>query len=256
MLVDYSSSEEEPEDDTDQKNAISPSTKVKNAKKLPSAVELLGSITKSAHEDVPEDHEGRIRSFAHERGNWATFCFIPFPLSEGIKNLQAHIRVLAKENLSLDLTEAKELHVSLTKTVVLRHHWIESFIASLQHRLQHCRKFPLHLNALQIYCNEEKTRTFIGLRTSEEFFEHLKILVQKCDESLKEFNLECFYSDLSFHASILWILGDHREDLRGLESAVQKHFLELLGEKFPDFATRVEKIVCKCGNKMHYFHIS
>lgn len=27
--------------------------------------------------DDPNFHEGRIRSFPHERGNWATYVYIP-----------------------------------------------------------------------------------------------------------------------------------------------------------------------------------
>lgn len=31
--------------------------------------------------DNPTDHEGRLRSFAHERGNWATYVYIPCKLT-------------------------------------------------------------------------------------------------------------------------------------------------------------------------------
>jgi hypothetical protein len=27
--------------------------------------------------DSPAEHDGRIRSFPHERGNWATYVYIP-----------------------------------------------------------------------------------------------------------------------------------------------------------------------------------
>lgn len=35
--------------------------------------------SKKTEEEInnPELHEGRIRSFAHERGNWASFVYIP-----------------------------------------------------------------------------------------------------------------------------------------------------------------------------------
>ncbi|XP_055710345.1 U6 snRNA phosphodiesterase 1 [Phlebotomus papatasi] len=253
MLVDYSSSDEETEDGNEQKSTESTNTKDLRPNKLPSAVELLGNITKSAHEDIPEEHDGRIRSFAHERGIWATFCYIPFDLSESIQHLQKSIKNSVRKNLNLELCEAQELHVSLTKTVILRHHWIESFVASLEKKFRNIRKFPLHLNSLKIYCNEEKTRTFVGLTSSEEFFAYLSKLVKHCDEVLKEFNLECFYREMSFHVSILWIVGDHRETLCELEEDFREHFLDVLGENFPDFSTQVEKIHCKSGNKLHTF---
>ena len=30
---------------------------------------------KTQHVDHPEEHGGRIRTFAHERGNWASFVY-------------------------------------------------------------------------------------------------------------------------------------------------------------------------------------
>uniref|UniRef100_A0A1B0DFX8 U6 snRNA phosphodiesterase 1 n=1 Tax=Phlebotomus papatasi TaxID=29031 RepID=A0A1B0DFX8_PHLPP len=145
---------------------------------------------------------------------------------ESIQHLQKSIKNSVRKNLNLELCEAQELHVSLTKTVILRHHWIESFVASLEKKFRNIRKFPLHLNSLKIYCNEEKTRTFVGLTSSEEFFAYLSKLVKHCDEVLKEFNLECFYREMSFHVSILWIVGDHRETLCELEEDFREHFLD------------------------------
>lgn len=182
-----------------------------------------------------------------------TYRKISVDLSESIQHLQKSIRDSVRENLNLELCEVKELHVSLTKTVILRHHWIESFVESLEKKFRNTQKFPLHLNSLKIYCNEEKTRTFVGLTTSEEFFEYLSNLVKHCDEVLKEFNLESFYREMSFHVSILWIVGDHRETLCELEEDFREHFLDILGENFPDFSTQVEKIHCKSGNKLHTF---
>lgn len=45
---------------------------------------------------------------------------------------------------------------------------------------------------LSIYCNEEKTRTFIGLQIRSGHDTLLKI-VQSLDSSLAEFNLPTFY---------------------------------------------------------------
>lgn len=182
-----------------------------------------------------------------------TYRKISVDLSESIQHLQKSIRDSVRENLNLELCEVKELHVSLTKTVILRHHWIESFVESLEKKFRNTQKFPLHLNSLKIYCNEEKTRTFVGLTISEEFFEYLSNLVKHCDEVLKEFNLESFYREMSFHVSILWIVGDHRETLCELEEDFREHFLDILGENFPDLSTQVEKIHCKSGNKLHTF---
>jgi len=48
--------------------------------KLPVPSDILsmfGAQDKSNMQDDPALHEGRIRSFAHERGNWASLVYIP-----------------------------------------------------------------------------------------------------------------------------------------------------------------------------------
>lgn len=101
---------------------------------------LDAKISKQSQEHVDDDtdnpalHGGRIRSFKHERGNWATFVHIPivtcadqieeFQL-EAIEKLAPHIALQANDSL----------HLSLSKTVVLQYHQIDEFSRSLQHAL-------------------------------------------------------------------------------------------------------------------------
>jgi len=49
-------------------------------RKLPvpdNILSMFGDQDKSCVQDDPAVHEGRIRSFAHERGNWASLIYIP-----------------------------------------------------------------------------------------------------------------------------------------------------------------------------------
>lgn len=51
---------------------------------LPSTINqlFLGSPdVNSAPEDNPNLHEGRIRSFPHQRGNWSTYVYVPCEFS-------------------------------------------------------------------------------------------------------------------------------------------------------------------------------
>lgn len=74
-LVDYSSSEES--DNIDEKNNPLPILQ-KEIPQLPLPLRLTNNLLNSeSQNDKPEDHSGRIRSFPHERGNWATYGFIP-----------------------------------------------------------------------------------------------------------------------------------------------------------------------------------
>lgn len=85
-----------------------------------------------------------------------------------------------------------DLHISLTKTVILKHHWIESFIQSIKDRTSYIKKFMILFGSLRIYCNEERTRTFIGLQIRTGYDSLLK-LVDALDTCLKEFSLPTFY---------------------------------------------------------------
>ena len=42
---------------------------------------MFGDQGRPYAQDDPALHEGRIRSFAHERGNWASYIYIPCELS-------------------------------------------------------------------------------------------------------------------------------------------------------------------------------
>lgn len=87
------------------------------------------------HEEEKEDsqqHGGRTRTFGHERGIWASFVYISVSFNESIQNLQIEmISFLNAHNTALQIFAIDELHLSLTRTFVLRHHWIKLFSQSL-----------------------------------------------------------------------------------------------------------------------------
>lgn len=112
-------------------------------------------------------HSGRIRSFKHERGNWATYVYVQcttrcrrwliangvlvpiFTLSllfstdqpeEEFGELLEEL-LSAAEARGVVLTPQEEFHLSLSQTVVLRHHWIQPFTQSLKTSLGRCRRF-------------------------------------------------------------------------------------------------------------------
>lgn len=120
-------------------------------------------------------HGGRIRSFKHERGNWATYVYLPckiyrkthvqsiliahiwFPmlalcLLSTSDHPEEEFTELLEDLLSaagacgVALNPQEEFHISLSQTVVLRHHWIQPFTQSLKAGLVHCKRYFLLLN--------------------------------------------------------------------------------------------------------------
>lgn len=86
----------------------------------------------------------------------------------------------------------EDLHVSLTRTLILQYHWMESFVKSIKDLCSRTRRFALELSELKIYLNEERSRTFLGVhctnsdRTLDNFMVEL-------DKILAEYNLPPFY---------------------------------------------------------------
>ena len=135
--------------------------------------------------DDPALHEGRSRSFAHQANSWATYIYLDVKAFD----LEDARDLLLKE---LDLEPIPNPHLSLSKVVSLRHHWLPPLTASLQNSLSQERKFYLGLDKLQVYVNEECTRTFVGL-TAGAGWGQLTRLTKKVDTALQEYNLPPFY---------------------------------------------------------------
>ncbi|KAM4722186.1 U6 snRNA phosphodiesterase 1 [Rhinophrynus dorsalis] len=203
-------------------------------------------------EDVEEyddqtKHGGRIRSFKHERGNWATYVYVPFEPREEFWDLLDKLVSVAEQH-GVILTKMSEFHISQSQTVVLRHHWISPFVQSLRNRLCSMYRFFCIADLIKLYTNQEKTRTFLGLEVTVGK-ENLLEVVSEVDQCLQEYNLQTFYQDPSFHVSLAWCIGDLAAKL---ERSCRSEMQSVL-DQFEDheMLTRfyAEEIRCKAGNK-------
>ncbi|XP_065571588.1 U6 snRNA phosphodiesterase 1-like [Artemia franciscana] len=137
----------------------------------------------------------------------------------------------------------EEPHLSLTRTIFLRHHWIEDFVKGVASTAQHVPRFKLRLANFETYTNEEKTRTFIAAKV--EPIDNLILLVKKLDGLLNEYGLQEYYKDPSFHISFAWCLGDHSE---GIRSGFKSKFS---AEPLLTEVLNVQELVCKCAHKVY-----
>ncbi|XP_017483767.1 PREDICTED: U6 snRNA phosphodiesterase isoform X1 [Rhagoletis zephyria] len=224
---------------------------------LPDALSLLGAkraalTTSEDHLDDPAEHDGRVRSFKHERGNWATYVYIAAH-SEQLEDVQ-EVSKEALADVLHDLHTIEDLHISLSRTVVLQYHHIDSFVESLRNKLEVTASFSISLSRLHIYTNEERTRTFIAFKVDEMHFDKMHQLMTKVDGVMTEYRLQRFYEDPSFHISFLWCLGDKvsvlNENLDTLKSAINVS----LGES-KAFSLFIQEIICKSGNKEFVFKL-
>lgn len=200
-----------------------------------------------AHEDLNK-HGGRVRNFPHERGNWATYVYTSY---EPVEEFPDFVDMLVSKahKYGVVLTKMEEFHITLSRTVVLRHHWISLFVQSLRDRLLPVYRFFCIVNQLKVYTNQERNRTFLGLEVTSGYAE-LQDLVCEVNRVLQEFDLEVFYKDPSFHLSLGWCVGDATKKMEG--RCLQE--LQEAVDGFEDSAIllrlHVEEVRCKAGNKI------
>lgn len=201
------------------------------------------------HEDDPSKHDGKIRSFPHMEGNWATHLYIPYEADEEFLDLINQL-FLCLQPLEFQLM--KEFHLSLSRTVYIRHHWIQLLTQSISNKLQPLSSCYCVLKCIKLYTNDEKTRTFLAVQieTNSDLLKYTEAI----DVSFKEFKLQPYYEEPSYHISIGWCLGDvvkqiKEDKMNKLEQILTDHL-----KTYPDMETFfASKIECKTGNKNYCF---
>lgn len=202
--------------------------------------------------DFPHQHNERIRSFPHERGNWASYVFIAV---EPTLSLQSFIDVVcATFDESINLKRNNDLHVSLSKTVVVKHHWIDSISLSVQSIAHSLARFSICFGDVKVYTNEEKTRTFIGIVITAGHETLLKI-TRMVDNVFADFKLPSFYEDASFHISIASCVGNHVDVLNSEISRLQSSLNMFIHSQPLEWSMSVEKIHFRTGNKYFNFNL-
>ncbi|XP_053696090.1 U6 snRNA phosphodiesterase 1 [Sabethes cyaneus] len=228
----------------------------KNETKLPLSKNLLRlEKTEEPSTKNVEKHQGRIRTFPHERGIWASYVFIDYNDIDAINDLQQLLVDQVSNDSSLELNRVDNLHLSLTKTFILRHHNIPTFVDNVKSELHSIKRFTILLSDLAVYCNEEHTRTFLAIKIHPNSCGPLENLVEKLDHCMRLYKLPEFYTDRSFHVSILWALGDQRKKLSERLEDLQRSFASFYEEEYCDMNVNVRQIHCKCGNKYYEFDL-
>ncbi|XP_070575818.1 U6 snRNA phosphodiesterase 1-like [Ptychodera flava] len=215
-------------------------------------LKMFSSTDDKSIEDGSTQHQGRIRSFPHEQGNWATFVYIPVDLGGQFHRLISSLLDCLPSNLEMQPVD--DFHVSLSRTVVIRHHWINGLVESLRENIGGYHSFQIMFEKIEFYTNDEQTRSFLGLKTNSLGSESLLSLTSQIDSSLAEFKLPPFYKNPSFHMSIAWCLGDIRSKVNcDVQRSLQKTFDEVVFEDPALQKVDVKELRCKTGNKHFSF---
>lgn len=208
-------------------------------------------------EDESAKHDGRIRTFSHFPGNWAMHVFIPFPTNSQFESLVVSVveSLSAMTSGKVHLIPSNELHVSVSRTVPIRHYWIEPIVQQLKNGLSTVPSFRSNLQCTEFYTNDEKTRSFLALKVVSGH-KKLKEIVAIVDGIMEEFSLPAFYKDPSFHASIAWLLGDLcSEKTEEVQTKLQGILDACVCEKevAKSLVLEVKEVHCNIGNKRFVF---
>ncbi|OQO00442.1 hypothetical protein B0A48_13791 [Cryoendolithus antarcticus] len=226
-LVDYSDSEDEAEV---AKNESMPPTKKRKTTQasqdgptqlppLPSAFrDLYSSNVRTSVQDDPTLHGGRQRVIPHVEGNWPTHIFIEwlpdqnenYALQESMRlierSLNGSSRTLPTSNvihtlLRNDLGVPIPLHVSLSRTLMLKTEQRNAFLARCKAAASSVTAFEMKLETLQWHPNEDRTRWFLVVQVSSPN-DALSSLVESLNSVAAEFNQPLLYEDEDATSSV------------------------------------------------------
>ncbi|NXD73743.1 USB1 phosphodiesterase, partial [Eolophus roseicapillus] len=257
-LVEYSSSEEEEEEGRHRGSGEQgPSRAGALRHHLPLPADLPGDPElEEAVTDDSSRHGGRIRSFPHERGNWATHVYLPYTVREEFLELLELLVYRARSHVP-SLSAMEEFHLSLSQCVVLRYHWIQPFVRGLRerlaafHRYGPCGAAPSRPGLEQACClSLPSSRTFIGLEVTAGHFQLLE-LVSEVDRVLEEFDLPTFYKVR--HLPLLTLSSGRSTLLVVIPESVFQDIVDGFEDSALLLRVQWEQIHCKSGNKYFSF---
>ncbi|XP_053999170.1 U6 snRNA phosphodiesterase 1 [Hylaeus anthracinus] len=242
--------------DSEDDEVIKDNTNISDAvpKRLPLPESIATWKGVPHHEEVNDDpvkHDGRVRSFKHERGNWATLVYIDYEPSEAI--LSWMLSVLKDLPIKCNIF-SEQFHISVTRTLVLKYHWIDSFVTEIKKLCEGTDQFSLELLNVRAYCNDEKTRTFLGIECVD-YKSVLGHFIENLNHFLAEYELPPFYEDTSYHISFAWCLGDEISNLNNFTSSLTVRLNQFLADHVEDRYVHVDKVHLKIANKLYAFKL-
>ncbi|EQC25019.1 hypothetical protein SDRG_17096 [Saprolegnia diclina VS20] len=163
------------------------------------------------------------RTFAHVDGNWPSYVYFAVPLTPAMEAMKTFAMTMAdaaypKHTLGLvplgdprskgakgndgdGDQDSSSLHLSLSRTFVLRYEQIEPFVQALRVALKYRKRTRVVLQGHRILVNDEKTRLFAAtplVRGKPEIC-HIIACVDRC---MRQFDLPPYYSDPIPHVSV------------------------------------------------------
>ncbi|XP_038875354.1 U6 snRNA phosphodiesterase isoform X1 [Benincasa hispida] len=222
-------------------------------------------------DDLPIDQATRVRSFPHVQGNYALHLYIPvYVPTNGRKEVALFLKkvsslvpalhlvdidvpldVLCKDDHKLEQALAREFHVSLSRTVPIRVHQIDSIVTMLRQKLQSQRRYWIDFSKWETFVNDDLSRTFLSMEIITGGLMEIRKQIQIVNEVYKLHNLPEFYKEARPHISLAWAIGDLSKLLSQAVHNEMKSSAVMQTLKRCIFTTKFKGIECKIGKKIY-----
>ncbi|KAL1507116.1 hypothetical protein AB1Y20_007972 [Prymnesium parvum] len=156
----------------------------------------------------------RIRQFAHVDGAYATHVYLPIQASAALRrSLDRHASHLRAVDAGAEVhrVDCADLHVSLSRTVVLHQPQLHAFVEAVRFALRRSRA----VHAAPVYgphtlANDTRTRFFSAMELIPNTAAHAAVcgMVDAVDGVMTRFGHPCFYAERRLHFSYAWSLSD------------------------------------------------
>ncbi|XP_062164234.1 uncharacterized protein LOC133870949 [Alnus glutinosa] len=214
----------------------------------------------------------RVRSFPHVDGNYALHVYIPvyipsIPKKElalflkkisflvpglHVVDVDVPLNILCKDDLKLEqVALGREFHISLGRTVPIRVHQIDSVVAMLRQKLQFQKRYWIDLSKLQVFVNDDHTRTFLSIEVITGGLAEIKRQIHAVNEVYRLHKLPEFYKDPRPHISLAWALGDSSDSLQRVVDEEMKRSNVGGSSQKCIFTSKFNGIECKIGKKTY-----
>lgn len=278
LKVSYaSSSEEEGDDDIETVPNKKPKLEESGLKDTialpPPPPDLLDFPSDSAYKNG--DSGNRIRSFPHVEGNYALHVYIPVNITfTAEKQLAPFIKkagMLVPELYGIDTdlplcsaylknndgaqvhapVLAKQYHISLSRTVAIRKHQIDSIVAMLRHKLRSQKRYWIEFGKWEVFINDDQTRSFLAMEVTTGGLSEISKQVHVADEVFRLHNLPEFYKNPRPHISVAWGLGDITSTLKQTADELNRLKGNVGSTKKSIWSHMFSEIECKIGQQTY-----
>ncbi|CAN6470942.1 unnamed protein product [Victoria cruziana] len=150
----------------------------------------------------------------------------------------------------IQLVLGGEFHISLSRTVPIRVHQIDSIVAMLRQKFQAQKRYWIEFNTWEVFVNDDQTRTFLSMEVGTAGLKEITRQIETVNDVYRLHNLPRFYENPRPHISLAWGLGDISHSLQQSANELNRS-RPSGGSSQKIFSCLFNGIECRVGKKSY-----